>query len=153
MPLIIRTAKFNEQIDYLKCWNGDYLLLDRLLEHTKMYLQSSVVAFNGLPYIMWTLIDNKWTLNWSFSSFFLKESQFSKQPSGSKGSWFSRQSSGVKALVIVFPLLVVILLVLALALFCYKKRKGGTRFLIDIFPGRDKSGMRRLSNDQLCNEL
>lgn len=106
--------------------------------------------------VVWRILTVCLTLcvNCSFSSFFFpKDSQFSRQTSGSKGSWFSRQSSGVKALVIVFPLLVVILLVLVLALFCYKKRKVGTRFLIDIFPGRDKFGMQRLSNDQLCNEL
>jgi len=63
------------------------------------------------------------------------------------GSWFSRQSSGVKAAVIIIPLLVVTLLVFVLTLLCFKKRRDGKRFLVDIFPGRDKIGMERLSDE------
>ena len=63
------------------------------------------------------------------------------------GSWFSRQSSGVKAAVIIMPLLVVALLVFVLAFICYKKRQDGKRFLVDIFYGKDKDGMQRLSEE------
>lgn len=63
------------------------------------------------------------------------------------GSWFSRQSNGVKATVIIIPLLTVILLVLVLTFVCCKKRQDGKRVMVNFFPGRDKIGMQRLSNE------
>ncbi|KAL9965762.1 hypothetical protein ACROYT_G029606 [Oculina patagonica] len=64
------------------------------------------------------------------------------------GTWFSRQSSGVKAAVIVVPIVIIIVISLALvAFFCYKRRQDGTRFMVDIFSGRDKHGMQRLDNE------
>lgn len=51
---------------------------------------------------------------------------------------------------IIVPILVIVIFVAVVVGFCcYKKRQDGTRFMVDIFPGRNKSGMHRLTDDEL----
>lgn len=53
----------------------------------------------------------------------------------------------MKVVIIVIPVLIVLLVGLGVAFYCYRKRASGLRFPVHLTPAGSKVPMRRLSNE------